>query len=54
LLRNTRPVNAWGLPAISIPCGTDSRGLPIGLQTIGPLRGEQKVLRAAYVFEQNK
>jgi aspartyl-tRNA(Asn)/glutamyl-tRNA(Gln) amidotransferase subunit A len=54
LLRNTRPVNAWGLPAISIPCGTDSRGLPIGLQTIGPLRGEQKVLRAAYVFEQNE
>jgi aspartyl-tRNA(Asn)/glutamyl-tRNA(Gln) amidotransferase subunit A len=52
LLRNTRPVNAWGLPAISIPCGTDSRGLPIGLQIIGPPRGEQKVLRAAYTFEQ--
>lgn len=52
LLRNTRPVNAWGLPAISIPCGTDSRGLPIGMQIIGPPRGEQKVLRAAFAFEQ--
>jgi aspartyl-tRNA(Asn)/glutamyl-tRNA(Gln) amidotransferase subunit A len=52
LLRNTRPVNAWGLPAISIPCGIDSRGLPIGMQIIGPPRGEQKVLRAAYTFEQ--
>jgi aspartyl-tRNA(Asn)/glutamyl-tRNA(Gln) amidotransferase subunit A len=52
LLRNTRPVNAWGLPAISIPCGTDSRGLPIGLQIIGPTHGEWKVLRAGYCFEQ--
>ena len=52
LLRNTRPVNAWGLPAISIPCGTDSRGLPIGLQIIGPTHGERKVLRAGYCFEQ--
>lgn len=52
LLRNTRPVNAWGVPAISIPCGADSRGLPIGLQIIGPPRGEQKVVRAAYTFEQ--
>jgi len=52
LLRNTRPVNAWGLPAISIPCGIDSRGLPIGMQIIGPPRREQKVLRAAYTFEQ--
>jgi len=52
LLRNTRPVNGWGLPAISIPCGTDSRGLPIGLQIIGPPNDERKVLRAAYAFEQ--
>ena len=53
LLRNTRPVNRWGLPAISVPCGFTSQGLPIGLQIIGPPRGEQKVLRAAYVLEQN-
>ena len=52
LLRNTRPVNAWGLPAISVPCGFTSQGLPVGLQIIGPPRGEQKVLRAAYAFEQ--
>jgi aspartyl-tRNA(Asn)/glutamyl-tRNA(Gln) amidotransferase subunit A len=51
LLRNTRPVNGWGLPAISIPCGTDSRGLPIGLQIIGPPGGERKVLHSAYAFE---
>ncbi|HZQ19872.1 MAG TPA: amidase [Terriglobales bacterium] len=51
LLRNTRPVNVWGLPSISIPCGTTSGGLPIGLQIIGPPHGEEKVLRAAYAFE---
>jgi Asp-tRNA(Asn)/Glu-tRNA(Gln) amidotransferase A subunit family amidase len=54
LLRNTRPVNAWGLPAISIPCGVDSRGLPIGLQIIGPPNGERKILRAAYAIQQNR
>jgi aspartyl-tRNA(Asn)/glutamyl-tRNA(Gln) amidotransferase subunit A len=53
LLRNTRPVNGWGLPATSIPCGFTSQGLPIGLQIIGPPRGELKVLRAAYAFEQS-
>jgi Asp-tRNA(Asn)/Glu-tRNA(Gln) amidotransferase A subunit family amidase len=47
LLRNTRPVNLWGLPAISIPCGFTSGGLPIGLQIIGPLHGEAKVLQVA-------
>src|SRR5439155_843689 len=48
LLRNTRPVNVWGLPAISVPCGTTSQGLPIGIQLIGPPGGESKVLQAAY------
>ena len=52
LLRNTRPVNVWGLPAISVPCGCTSAGLPIGLQIIGRNREEAKVLRAAYAFEQ--
>lgn len=51
LLRNTRPVNGWGLPAISIPCGFTSDGLPIGLQIIGPPGGERKVLQAACAFE---
>jgi aspartyl-tRNA(Asn)/glutamyl-tRNA(Gln) amidotransferase subunit A len=53
LLRNTRPVNVWGLPAISVPCGTTSQGLPIGLQIIGSPKGEAKVLRAAYAYEQS-
>ncbi len=52
LLRNTRPINVWGLPAISIPCGLTRAGLPIGLQVIGPHWGEEQVLRTAYVFEQ--
>ena len=52
LLRNTRPVNVWGLPAISVPCGFTKRGLPIGLQIVGPPRGEAKVLRAARAYEQ--
>jgi aspartyl-tRNA(Asn)/glutamyl-tRNA(Gln) amidotransferase subunit A len=52
LLRNTRPVNVWRLPAISVPCGFNSQGLPIGLQIIGPAKGEAKVLRAAYAYEQ--
>ena len=36
LLRNTRPFNVWGLPAISVPCGFTKSGLPIGLQIAGP------------------
>jgi aspartyl-tRNA(Asn)/glutamyl-tRNA(Gln) amidotransferase subunit A len=52
LLRNTRPVNVWGMPAISVPCGFTSAGLPIGLQIIGPHLGELKVLQAAYAYEQ--
>lgn len=52
LLRNTRPINVWGLPAISIPCGFTSSGLPIGLQIIGPHWGEAKVLQLAHAYEQ--
>jgi aspartyl-tRNA(Asn)/glutamyl-tRNA(Gln) amidotransferase subunit A len=51
LLRNTRPVNVWGLPAISVPCGTTSQGLPVGLQIIGPAQGDTEVLQLAYRFE---
>lgn len=51
LLRNTRPVNVWGLPAISVPCGFTSQSLPIGLQIVGPPRGEAIVLRAAYAYQ---
>jgi aspartyl-tRNA(Asn)/glutamyl-tRNA(Gln) amidotransferase subunit A len=52
LLRNTRPFNVWGLPAISVPCGSTKDGLPIGLQIAGPHWREDLVLQLAYAFEQ--
>jgi aspartyl-tRNA(Asn)/glutamyl-tRNA(Gln) amidotransferase subunit A len=52
LLRLTRPGNLAGLPAVSIPCGFSSEGLPIGLQLIGHPFGEIDLLRAAYAYEQ--
>jgi aspartyl-tRNA(Asn)/glutamyl-tRNA(Gln) amidotransferase subunit A len=52
LLRNTRPINVWGLPAISVPCGFTSSGLPIGLQIVGPPWGEDNVLKLARAYEQ--
>jgi Asp-tRNA(Asn)/Glu-tRNA(Gln) amidotransferase A subunit family amidase len=51
LLRNTRPVNVWGLPAISVPCGFMASGLPIGMQIIGPQWGEGRVLQLAHAYE---
>lgn len=52
LLRNTRPFNVWGLPAISVPCGFTRSGLPIGLQIVGPHWREDLVLRLAHAYEQ--
>jgi aspartyl-tRNA(Asn)/glutamyl-tRNA(Gln) amidotransferase subunit A len=52
LLRNTRPFNVWGLPAISVPCGFTQSGLPIGLQIAGPHWREDLVLRFAHAYEQ--
>ncbi|MGN0817697.1 MAG: Asp-tRNA(Asn)/Glu-tRNA(Gln) amidotransferase subunit GatA [Candidatus Coproplasma sp.] len=49
----TVPVNIAGLPAISLPCGTDSKGLPIGLQIIGAKFADSTVLNAAYYAELN-
>ena len=51
LLRNTRPINVWGLPAISVPCGATSSGLPIALQIVGPPGGDATVLQAARSYE---
>ncbi len=48
----TISVNLAGLPGISVPCGTDSKGLPIGLQLIGDCFQEKKLIRTAYTFEQ--
>ncbi len=47
----TVPVNIAGLPAVSIPCGKDKGGLPIGLQIIGKKYGDAKVLDCAYFAE---
>lgn len=43
--------NIGGLAGISVPCGTDSQGLPVGLQFYGPILQEEKILNAAYHFE---
>ena len=47
----TVSVNLAGLPAISLPCGLDSRGLPIGVQLVGPRFGEKTILQAARAYE---
>jgi aspartyl-tRNA(Asn)/glutamyl-tRNA(Gln) amidotransferase subunit A len=52
LLRNTRPFNVWGLPAISVPCGFTQGGLPVGLQIAGQHWREDLVLRLAHAYEQ--
>ena len=49
----TTSANLAGLCGISIPCGFDAAGLPIGLQLLGPSLGEEKILRAAYAYEQS-
>jgi len=51
-LRFTIPFNASGSPAISVPCGFDPAGLPIGLQLVGPHLAEDKLLRAAHAYQQ--
>lgn len=50
----TISVNLAGLPGISLPCGLDSQGLPIGLQLIGDCFQEKKIIRAAYAYEQTR
>ena len=49
----TISVNLAGLPALSLPCGFDSEGLPIGLQIIGKHFDESTVLAVAYAYEQS-
>lgn len=50
----TISVNLAGLPGITVPCGMDSKGLPIGLQLIGDCFKENNIIRAAYTFEQSR
>jgi len=51
LLRHNRPANLGGVPAISLPCGFASSGLPIGLQIMGGVSSEAILLRIAQAFE---
>lgn len=48
----TIPLNLAGLPGMSLPCGFDEQGLPIGLQLIGKAFDEETLLRTAYAYEQ--
>ena len=48
----TVSVNIAGLPGLSVPCGFDKSGMPIGAQLIGPALGETKVLNAGYAYQQ--
>ncbi|MEP7286317.1 MAG: Asp-tRNA(Asn)/Glu-tRNA(Gln) amidotransferase subunit GatA [Chloroflexota bacterium] len=49
----TLPASLAGICGISLPCGFDSETLPIGLQILGPAFGEEKILQAAYAYEQS-
>ncbi len=50
----TISVNLAGLPGMTVPCGKDSKGLPIGLQLIGDCFKEKNIIRAGYAFEQTR
>ena len=49
----TVSINIAGLPGISVPCGVNSEGMPIGMQLVGKPFGEETILNAAYTYEQN-
>ncbi|MHC5614806.1 MAG: Asp-tRNA(Asn)/Glu-tRNA(Gln) amidotransferase subunit GatA [Nostoc sp.] len=49
----TIPVNLAGLPSLSLPCGFDDLGLPIGLQLIGNVLREDQLFQVAYAYEQS-
>jgi len=51
MLRNTRPFNVWGIPAISVPCGFTKAGLPIGLQLAAAPWREDLLLQVANAYE---
>ena len=51
-VRNTSPFDVNGWPAISLPCGFTSQGLPMGLQIIGPNGGEPVIFQLAHAYEQ--
>jgi aspartyl-tRNA(Asn)/glutamyl-tRNA(Gln) amidotransferase subunit A len=52
LTRNTKVVNYLGLPALSVPCGVDARGLPLAFQLIARPFEEAALLRAGHAYQQ--
>lgn len=46
------PVNIAGLPGVSVPCGFNASGMPIGMQLIGKSFGEAEILNAAFKYQQ--
>lgn len=50
----TISANLAGLAGITVPCGIDSKGLPVGLQLLGDCFKEKNIIRAAYAFEQTR
>jgi aspartyl-tRNA(Asn)/glutamyl-tRNA(Gln) amidotransferase subunit A len=48
----TLPASLAGIPGLSIPCGRDTKGLPVGLQLCGPFLGEEKILKVGWAFQQ--
>lgn len=50
----TISANLAGLPGMTVPCGWDSRGLPIGLQLLGDCFKEKEIIRAGYAYEQER
>ena len=49
----TVPINIAGIPSISIPCGKDAKGLPIGMQIMSKKFDEKTILNMAYFYEHN-
>lgn len=49
----TVPINIAGVPSVSLPCGKDEEGLPVGMQIIGNMFDEKTILNLAYFYEQN-
>jgi aspartyl-tRNA(Asn)/glutamyl-tRNA(Gln) amidotransferase subunit A len=47
----TTPANLAGVPGISVPCGQTAAGLPVGLQLLGPVLGEERVLQVAAAYQ---